>query len=73
MSTILKTNIPPGFERDGYNLTIVLSVSDILGSTAATNLGINGAPMVIAALPPDEVLTGHGTSLPWAVLILGAC
>eukprot|EP00752_Nemacystus_decipiens_P006052 g5462.t2 len=54
VSPVLKTRIPPGYERDGYNLTIVVSVSDILGSTTATNLGIDGAPVVIVASPPNE-------------------
>lgn len=63
VSTSLKTNLPPGFERGAYNLTITASVSDVLGSTAATNCGINGAPMVITASPPNAVgSTGRGNS-----------
>ena len=47
--------MPPGSEDDGYNLTMVVSVSDTLGSTAASNLGFDGAPMIISSIPPQEV------------------
>lgn len=57
-SPTLSTNVPPGLAPDGYNLTIAVSVSDFLGSVAATNLGADGIPMVITSTPPQEVRWG---------------
>ncbi len=47
--------MPPGPEGDGYNLTMVLSVSDNLGSTAASHLGFDGDPVIIESVYPEEV------------------
>ncbi|CAM9187348.1 unnamed protein product, partial [Hapterophycus canaliculatus] len=54
VSTTLGLRIPPGLAQDGYNLTIVVSVADNLGSIATTTLGADGAPMVIVSVPPEE-------------------
>ncbi|CAM9110513.1 unnamed protein product [Ectocarpus fasciculatus] len=53
-SPTLRTKIPSGLADDGYNVTIVVSVSDSLGSTASTNLGADGTPMIIASTPPEQ-------------------
>ena len=54
-SNSLTTRLPPGTSGDGFNLTVVSYVSDILGSTSVTSLGADRAPLVIASTPPDEV------------------
>ncbi|CBJ29023.1 conserved unknown protein [Ectocarpus siliculosus] len=54
VSTTLTTNVPAGLSRNEFNLTIVVSASDTLGSTAATNLGEDGAPMVVTSVAPEE-------------------
>ncbi len=53
-STTLSTTLPPGAEREGFNMTMVVSVSDTLGSIAATNLGVDGAPLIVSSAPPQE-------------------
>ncbi|CAN0410705.1 unnamed protein product, partial [Ectocarpus sp. 12 AP-2014] len=53
-SPTLRTKIPSGLADDGYNVTILVSVSDSLGSTASTNLGADGTPMIIASTPPEQ-------------------
>ena len=58
MSPTLSTNVPPGVAPEGYNLTIVVSVSDFLGSIAATNLGVDGTPMIITSVPPQQARLG---------------
>ncbi len=47
--------MPPGSENHGFNLTMVLSVSDNLGSTAASNIGFDGDPVIIESVYPEEV------------------
>ncbi|CAM9100098.1 unnamed protein product [Ectocarpus sp. 8 AP-2014] len=54
VSTTLSTNVPAGLSRNEFNLTIVVSASDTLGSMAATNLGEDGAPMVVTSVAPEE-------------------
>lgn len=38
---------------------MVVSVSDTLGSIAATNLGVDGTPMIVTSVPPEEVRFGR--------------
>lgn len=47
--------MPPGIDIDGFNITVVVYVSDILGSTAVTSLGATGAPLTIVSNPPEQV------------------
>ncbi|CAM9609633.1 unnamed protein product, partial [Ectocarpus fasciculatus] len=54
VSTTLSTNVPAGLSRNEFNLTIVVSASDTLGSMAATNLGEDGAPTVVTSVAPQE-------------------
>lgn len=55
VSTTLSTNVPAGLSRNEFNLTVVVLASDSLGSMAATNLGEDGAPMVVTSVAPQEV------------------
>ncbi|CAN0003126.1 unnamed protein product [Pylaiella littoralis] len=54
-SSFLHTHIPPGTASSGFNVTIVAFVSDLLGATAATSLGMHSAPLVIVSTSPDQV------------------
>ena len=54
-SSSLLTHLPPGNFSGDFNLTVVAHVSDNLGSTAVTSLGIDGLPLAIASAPPDQV------------------
>lgn len=51
----MQTQVPPGLESSGFNLTVVAYASDSLGCTAVTSLGIDGEPLAIVSTPPDEV------------------
>ncbi|CAM9206786.1 unnamed protein product, partial [Ectocarpus fasciculatus] len=55
-STTLLTHLPPGTALNGFNITLVAYVSDILGSTAVTSLGIDGVPLSIVSYPPQKVM-----------------
>ncbi|CAM9572739.1 unnamed protein product [Scytosiphon promiscuus] len=54
-SSALRTHMPPGTAANGFNITVVAYVSDVLGSTAATSLGADGAPLAIVSSPPEQV------------------
>ncbi|CAM9773342.1 unnamed protein product [Scytosiphon promiscuus] len=54
-SSVLRTTMPPGTRVNEFNLTVVAFVSDILGSTAVTSLGADGAPLTITSSPPSQV------------------
>ncbi|CAM9627610.1 unnamed protein product, partial [Ectocarpus sp. 12 AP-2014] len=50
-SSLLHTHLPPGTESNGYNMTVVAYVSDVLGSTAVTSLGADNEPLVLVSSP----------------------
>ncbi|CAM9655967.1 unnamed protein product, partial [Ectocarpus sp. 8 AP-2014] len=54
-SSLLHTHLPPGTASNGFNLTMVAYVSDVLGSTAVTSLGVDNEPLVLVSSPPDQV------------------
>lgn len=56
LSSALLTYLPPGNVTGNFNLTVVAHVSDNLGSTAITSLGVDGLPLAIASTPPEQVL-----------------
>lgn len=62
-SSQLHTHLPPGRAQDGFNITAVAYVSDSLGATAVTSLGIDGTPLTFASTPPDQVRY-HSPALP---------
>lgn len=62
-SDSLRTFIRPGMAANEFNVTVVVFVSDILGSTAVTSLGEDGLPVTIRSTPPDEVGV-HTTPVP---------
>lgn len=62
-SDYLRTFIRPGMAANEFNVTVVVFVSDILGSTAVTSLGEDGLPVAIRSTPPDEVGL-HTTPVP---------
>ncbi|CAM9106341.1 unnamed protein product [Ectocarpus fasciculatus] len=53
-SSILLTHLPPGTALNAFNITVVAYVSDILGSTAVTSLGMDGVPLSIVSYPPEQ-------------------
>ena len=55
-SNALSTYIPPGTTKHEFNVTVVVLVSDILGSTTVTSRGKDGMPVTILSTSPDEVL-----------------
>ncbi|CAM9477456.1 unnamed protein product, partial [Ectocarpus sp. 8 AP-2014] len=55
-SSTLLTHLPPGTALNGFNITLVAYVSDTLGSTAVTSLGIDGVPLSIVSYPPQKVM-----------------
>lgn len=54
-SSSLHTHIPTGMAANGFNMTVVTYVSDVLGSTAVTSLGADNEPLVLVVTPPDQV------------------
>ncbi|CAM9396526.1 unnamed protein product [Ectocarpus sp. 4 AP-2014] len=58
-SPTLRTKIPSGLADYGYNITILVSVADSLGSTASTNLGADGTPIIIASTAPEQARLGN--------------
>lgn len=56
---MLLTQVPPGTATEGFNLTLVAYVSDILGSTAVTSTGVDGVPLAIVSTPPHQVRCGN--------------
>lgn len=62
----LTTFLPPGTASERFNLTAVVYVADVLGSTTVTSLGNDGLPLTIVSTPPDEareireIARGHG-------------
>ena len=54
-SSQLRTHLPPGTAPNGFNITVVAYVSDSLGATGVTSLGIDGAPLTFTSIPPDQV------------------
>lgn len=54
-SSQLQTHLPPGTEPNGFNITVVAYVSDNLGATAVTSMGIDGAPLALVSAVPDQV------------------
>lgn len=54
-SSVLLTHLPPGTATGEFNTTVVAYVSDILGSTAVTSIGVDGMPLAIVSIPPDQV------------------
>ncbi|CAM9387820.1 unnamed protein product [Ectocarpus sp. 12 AP-2014] len=55
-SSTLLTHLPPGTTLYAFNITLVAFVSDILGSTAVTSLGMDGVPLSIVSYPPEQVI-----------------
>ncbi|CAM9843656.1 unnamed protein product, partial [Ectocarpus sp. 4 AP-2014] len=53
-SSTLLTHLPPGTALNAFNITLVAFVSDILGSTAVTSLGMDGVPLSIVSYPPEQ-------------------
>ncbi|CAM9181833.1 unnamed protein product, partial [Ectocarpus sp. 8 AP-2014] len=53
-SSTLLTHLPPGTTLYAFNITLVAFVSDILGSTAVTSLGMDGVPLSIVSYPPEQ-------------------
>lgn len=51
----LTTYIPPGEAANDFRVSVVVYVSDILGSTAVTSLAEDGSPLSIVSTLPDEV------------------
>lgn len=62
LSSQLLTHLPPGTAPE-LNITVVAYVSDNLGATAVTSLGVDGTPLVLASILPDQVChqTWHQT------------
>ncbi|CAN0290473.1 unnamed protein product, partial [Ectocarpus sp. 13 AM-2016] len=54
-SSTLSTDLPPGTALNAFNITLVAFVSDILGATAVTSLGIDGVSLSIVSYPPEQV------------------
>lgn len=50
--------MPPGTVTEGFNITVVAYVSDILGSTSVTSIGVDGVPLAIVSTPPEQVRVG---------------
>lgn len=67
-SSRLHTHLPPGLTPDGFNITVVAYVSDNLGATAATSLGVDGVPLAFVSTLPDQVCfhsrRSHETTIP---------
>lgn len=61
-SSVLLTHIPPGTATKEFNITMVAYVSDILGSTAVTSIGVDGVPVAIVSTPPEQVRCGTSCS-----------
>ncbi|CAM9632430.1 unnamed protein product [Ectocarpus sp. 6 AP-2014] len=53
-SSTLLTDLPPGTALNAFNITLVAFVSDILGATAVTSLGIDGVSLSIVSYPPEQ-------------------
>ncbi|CAM9196214.1 unnamed protein product, partial [Ectocarpus sp. 8 AP-2014] len=53
-SSTLLTDLPPGTALNAFNITLVAFVSDVLGATAVTSLGIDGVSLSIVSYPPEQ-------------------
>lgn len=58
LSSVLLAHLPPGTVTKEFNMTVVAYVSDILGSTAVTSIGVDGVPLAITSTPPEQVRCG---------------
>lgn len=54
-SSQLRTHLAPGTAPNGFNITLVAYVSDNLGATAVTSLGVDGVPLAFESTFPDQV------------------
>ena len=63
-SSQLQTHLPPGTAPNGFRITVVAYASDNLGATAATSMGVEGAPLALVSAIPDQVRRPYLLALP---------